>query len=101
MASLPSTCPSSLIRMLHTSSGEGLDECPWHCLTHGVKPQGSSFTEIVRAHIDVFGANGIDEPLLARLRSEVSKDFPLPSELAPHNQHHPENNPTGFPNPMD
>ena len=91
----------SLIGMSHISSGEGLDECPWPCPTHGVKQQGSSFTEIVRAHIDVFGANGIDEPLLARLRSEVSKDVPLPSELAPNNQHHPENNPTGFPNPMD
>ena len=27
---------------------------PWSCPTHGVKQQGSSFTEIVRAHIDVF-----------------------------------------------
>ena len=91
----------SLIGMSHISAGEGLDECPWPCPINGVKDIGMSFTEIVTAHQEVFGPNGIDRPFLAKLKTEVAKDFQLPGELAVNNQHHPDRNPTGFPNPND
>ena len=40
----------SLIGMSHISAGEGLDECPWPCPTHGVKQQESSFRDCEGPH---------------------------------------------------